>query len=152
MDFYPWDEDKTWGDYDGGPRNFDWYALPLNYGMNGSPRPPSGGGPSGSGPFAGWWRSPGSIAGPMLADPNFRQQFLARLRVVATTVFTEEKIFPLIDAMEKRLEPEIASSAQLAKAAPAPALTRFHADMQSFRNQVSNRRKFILAELDKAAR
>ena len=150
-EIYPWDEDKTWGDYDGGPRNFDWYALPLNYGMNGSVRPPSGGG-SGSGPFAGWWRSPGSIAGPMLADPSFRQQFLARLRVVATTGFTEEKIFPLIDAMEKRLEPEIASSAQLSNAAAAPALTRFHADIQSFRNQVRNRRKFILAELDKAAR
>ena len=33
-EMYPWDEDKTWGDYDGGSENYDWYTMPLTYGMN----------------------------------------------------------------------------------------------------------------------
>jgi len=31
----PWDEDKTWGDYDGVSRRYDWYDMPLTMGMNG---------------------------------------------------------------------------------------------------------------------
>ena len=151
-EIYPWDEDKPWGDYDGGPRRFDWYSMPLTYGMNGSERPESLGGRAAGNQFVGWWREPGSMAGPLLADPHFRPQFLARLREVCLTIFTEEKIFPFIDAMEKRLEPEIPLRAQASHQAAAQAMARFHADIQSFRNQVTNRRKFILSELDKTAR
>jgi hypothetical protein len=31
----PWDEDKTWGDYDGASPQYDWYSMPLTYGMAG---------------------------------------------------------------------------------------------------------------------
>ena len=63
--------------------------------------------------------------------------------------FTEAKMFPLIDEMEKRLEKEIPMKAGLNHEDARQAMSRFRAHIQSFRNQVINRRKFILAELDK---
>ena len=38
---FPWDEDKTWGDYDGASPARDWYTMPLTYGMNGDREPTS---------------------------------------------------------------------------------------------------------------
>jgi spore coat protein H len=149
-EIYPWDEDKTWGDYDGASGKYDWYELPLTYGMNGA-EPPAhlraqG---AGAGAFVAWWREPGFFSGPLLANPQFRQRFLARLREICTTIFTKEKLFPIIDAMEKRLETEVSLSANSHGRDAPLALAEFRADMQSFRNQVLNRRKFIVAELDK---
>jgi hypothetical protein len=150
-EIYPWDEDKTWGDYDGASPNCDRYEMPLTYSMNGAVRPGALGGSAGTrGPYAGWWREPGFLSGPMLANPQFRQRFLVRLREVCETIFTEEKVLPLIDAMEKRLEAEVSLRAQINRTDAAPAVAQFRAHMQSFRNQVTHRRRFILAELDKA--
>ncbi len=150
-EIYPWDEDKTWGDYDRGPPKFEWYDLPLTYGMNGSVRPEAFGGPAATrGPFAGWWREPGFLSGPMLANQQFRQRFLVRLREVCKTIFTEEKMLPLINALEKRLETEVPLRAQLDRRDAAQAMAQLRAHIQSFRDQVVHRRKFILAELDKA--
>ena len=106
-----------------------------------------GGGPFGGG--ASWWRPPGWFSGPLLANPQFRRAFLERLDEICKTVFTEEKMFPLINAMEKRLEPEIAIRASVTGQDPREALREFHNDIQSLRNQVINRRKFILAEIPK---
>ena len=96
-----------------------------------------------------WWREPGYFSGPMLANPQFRQRFLARLREVCTTIFTEERMFPLIDDLGRRLEAEVPVRAEVQGDDPTEALAQFRADLQSFRNQVINRRKFILTELDK---
>ncbi len=54
--------------------------------------------------------------------------------------------------MEKRLEPEVRYRALLSRQRPETTLAEFHADMQSFRNQVANRRKFILDQLDSAGK
>lgn len=153
-EIYPWDEDKTWGEYDGGPSNYDWYDMPLNFGMNGDS---SGGGRglagllSGGfgGPFGGnsWWRPPGWFSGPLLANPEFRKRFLARLREICETVFIPEKMNPVINSLEDRLNAEAVYRAQLRKENPEEALARLHRDIQSFRNQVVNRRKFILKEI-----
>jgi hypothetical protein len=62
------------------------------------------------------------------------------------TIFTEEKFFPIIDAMEKHLEPEVRIRAEALNQNPSQALGTFHEDMQSFRDQVTNRRKFILSQ------
>ena len=127
-EMYPWDEDKTWGDYDGASSGYTWYSMPLTFGMNeGSSR-------EGWGFGGGWWRPPGWFSGPLLADREFRRAFLKRLQDICDQCFTEEKMIPLIDAMEQRLEPEI----------PPYDVARFHRDIQSLRNQVKNRRKFIL--------
>ena len=151
-EIYPWDEDKTWGDYDGASPRYDWYEMPLTYGMNGSERPESLGGPRAGNAFVGWWRAPGFFGGPLLANPQFRERFLIRLREVCTTIFTKEKIFPLIDAMESRLEQEVPVRAQVGHEDPARVVERFRSDAQSLRNQVTQRRKFILDELNKLKR
>ena len=151
-EIYPWDEDKTWGAYDGASANYDWYEMPLSYGMNGNQRPDSLGGPAAGDALVGWWRAPGFFGGPLLANPQFRERFLLRLREVCATIFTGEKMLPLIDAMESRLEQEVPIRAQIDHEDPARAVARFHAHVQSLRDQVTNRRKFILDELDKPRR
>jgi spore coat protein H len=140
-EIYPWDEDKTWGEYDGASEKHDWHTMPLTFGMNGD-QPPGRrarpGAPSPRGMGGGmWWRPPGWFSGPLLAHPEFRKRFMARLREVCETIFTTEKMNPLIAGLEARLEPEIAGD----------ALAEFRRDVQSFRNQVAARRKFILEEL-----
>jgi hypothetical protein len=126
--------------------------MPLNFGSKMSVRPTAFGGPTTGESLDGWWRAPGYIAGPMLTNPQFREHFLLRLREVCTTIFTEEKVFPLIDAMESRLEQEVPLRAQLKNEDPAHLLERFRVHIQSLRNQVIHRRKFILDELDKLKR
>jgi spore coat protein H len=140
---YPWDEDKTWGEYDGCSREYDWYEMPLTFGM-GSPER------FGFGGFGmGWMRPPGWFSGPLLANRDFRKAFLIRLKEICNTIFTEEKMVPLIDAMEKRLEPEIPIRAQLTGQSRQQALQEFHHEIQSLRNQVKYRRQFILQQIPK---
>jgi hypothetical protein len=143
---FPWDEDKTWGDYDGSFSHQRWYEMPLTFGMNGDP-------PTGSfiggGPFGGsaWWRPPGHFSGPLLANPQFRQRFLARLREMCETIFTPQTMGPAINALESRLTEEVRVRAALTHQDAARRLSEFQEDIQSFRRQVVNRRAFILKEL-----
>ena len=139
-EIYPWDEDKTWGDFDGAAPPYDWYTLPLNFGMNGF-RGDRGGA---NGP---WARQPGYLSGPLLANPEFRKRFLARLNEICQTVFTEAKLFPILDEMEKRLQPEVAVRARATSANPSSAQALLKSDIESLRRQVTNRRKFLLSEL-----
>jgi hypothetical protein len=133
-EMYPWDEDKTWGDYDGASASYDWYSMPLTFGMNEGEL--SGHMGWGAG---GWWRPPGWFSGPLLANRDFRLAFLNRLRALCTDVFTEEKLIPIIDALQQRLEPEISRN----------DLGQFRREIQSLRNQVKYRRKFILEAIPK---
>ena len=138
-EIYPWDEDKTWGDYDGASQKYDWYTMPLTFGMNGD-KPVNESVFGNRGGFGGgsWWRPGGWFSGPLLANPTFRQKFLLRLREICQTSFTEERFLPVINSMETRLDGE-----------PGLDTRQFKANMQSFRNQVANRRQFILKELDR---
>lgn len=143
----PWDLDKTWGDYDGASPPYDWYSLPLRYGMNGDRRfrfAFFGGGPWGGEP---WWRPPGYFSGPLLANPQFRSRFLARLRELCETVFTPEVLGPVIDDLEAQLEPEVILRGQLQHRDAARLLEEFRVDIQSFRDQLTHRRAFLLKEL-----
>ncbi len=141
-EIYPWDEDKTWGDFDGATPPYRWCEMPLTMGMNGD-RPEHAGG---------WWRPGGWFSGPLLANAGFRSRFLDRLGEFCASAFTEEKFAPFIDAMEQRLEAEVPVRARLTGEDPQRALRAFHVDMESFRNQVKQRRQFILSELPKAKR
>ncbi len=143
-----WDLDKTWGDFDGASSRYDWYSMPLTFGANLSGR---------SGPrsrmnfgFGGWERPPGYFSGPLLGNPEFRKVFLARLQEVLDTVFTEEQFLPVIDALARRLEPEVRYRGELTQGDPNGALAEFRANMDSFRRQLKNRRKFLLSELKDA--
>jgi len=169
----PWDEDKTWGDYDGASPQYDWYGMPLSYGMAGDqPKMKFAERFLGSsGPHGGqmWWRQPGWFSGPLLANPEFRKLFKARLRELLETEFTPEKMEPLFARMERALEPEIRYRATTVSArqrdgsavdrnetldASSPpqanlesSLERFQRHMGSFRRQVQFRREFLLKEL-----
>jgi hypothetical protein len=107
-----------------------------------------GAGGAGGG-FVEWWREPGFFSGPLLANPDFRRRFLVRLRDICTSVFTEERIYPLIDEMEKKLGNEVPIRAALQGRPAEAALSEFRANIQSFRDQVIHRRRFVLAELEK---
>ncbi len=149
-EIHPWDEDKTWGDFDGTSSKFDWYSFPLTYGMNGDQPPPGSGRFSGAG-FGGmsWWRPGGWFSGPLLANPGFRERYLLRLRGLCDTAFNEAKFRPVIDDLEKRLEPEVRHRAEVRGAREGPMLAQFHSDIDSFRRQLVHRREFILRELDR---
>jgi len=143
-EMYPWDMDKTWGDYDGASKNYDWYKMPLSFGMEGDQ--PGGGffrrsyGPHG-GPS--WWRRPGHLSGPLLANPGFRPLFLSKLKELLNHTFTPEKMFPVIDALEERLKPEVAFKAGNS----SWATDQLEHDIETFRNQIRHRRAWLLDNL-----
>jgi len=96
---FVWDEDKTWGDYDGMAENRLLYKLPWTYGADNDARPTNG--------EAFWWRSGGYVSRPVLAHPHFRALYLSRVREILQTEFTEAKLFPLIDQYGERLRPRL---------------------------------------------
>jgi len=142
----PWDEDKTWGEYDGASSNYDWYEMPLTMGMKGDPA--GRGGWGGGGPFggsSGWWRPAGWFSGPLLANPQFRKLFLARIQELCQTEFTEQRFGPIIQGLGNRLREEAKAGGQNAQ-----YLSRqLDRDIESFNRQLINRRKFLLKELEK---
>ena len=142
----PWDEDKTWGEYDGASGNYDWYEMPLTIGMLGDNPVRNG---RGRGPFggAGWWRPPGWFSGPLLANPQFRKQFLARLKELCQTTFTEQRFGPVIQSLAVRLRPEVEAQARAHGHDPQFALEEFDRNIQTFHQQLANRRMFLLKEL-----
>ena len=94
---YPWDHDKCWGVYDGvGDRPL--VSIPLTFGMDTPGRARERGFNGG-----GWWRPPGAFSGPLLANPQFRKVFLARVRAVLDDVYTEERYNRAIDDLVIRL-------------------------------------------------
>ena len=138
---FPWDKDKTWGDHDSYRLPYyPFYDMPILFGANGTQQ-------SGQDNRT-WWRPPGFISGPFLANPDIQKRFLYRLGYAAKHLFIPETWIPIIDDLEKRLEPEIRYKAALLNENPANRLTEFHNDIESFRLQVVNRRQFILKEVE----
>jgi hypothetical protein len=146
---YPWDQDKTWGDCDGGPSDYSWYALPLTSGMNGVPSPSGGKYYFRRSYFNGaaWWRPPGHFSGPILANEAFRNVFLDRLKELCHGVFSEPQFLSAIDGLETRLLPEISYSARTRNRRSGNVEEQFRDQIDSFRRQLKHRRTFILKEL-----
>ncbi|MCC6235813.1 MAG: CotH kinase family protein [Verrucomicrobiales bacterium] len=156
-EIFPWDEDKTWGDYDGASASYDWYTMPLTFGMTGDPPKQ----------WSQWWRPGGWFSAPLLANAQFRARFKARLKELCQTVFTLDHLDVAITRLERRLEPEVAYRATLASApasygprrfrlpiaipglggGPIDSTTEFKEHIESFRRQVKQRREFLLNEL-----
>lgn len=150
-EIYPWDEDKTWGFYDAaGPGEY-LHDMPLTFGMDeelapGQERTPKGG-PNWMRPDKpSWWRPAGYFSGQLLANPYFRKQFLIRLKEIVETIFTEEEFFPIIDELEKRLEPEIKLRASTNGQDVESAVKLFHDDIDSLRQHITKRRTFMLKQ------
>jgi len=150
----PWDNDKTWGDYDGASKRYDWYAMPLTYGMNGDVAPGGGsrlGGLLGGGGMfgggEGWWRPGGWFSGPLLAQAEFQVRYRKRLREFLETEFNEERFGPVIDDLGKRLEWEVKHRAEVRGSTEESLLREFREDMASFRRQLEGRRAFLIKAL-----
>lgn len=131
--------------------------MPLTYGMAGdvSPAADPQSRHNHQGQFGGvsWWRRGGWFSAPLLANQMFRNVFLHRLRELCETKFNEKAFAafaPLIDDLQKKLEPEVRIRAAIRGEGEATALASFHTNIVSFRHQAENRRKFIPAELDRS--
>jgi hypothetical protein len=154
-EIYPWDQDKTWGFHDAiGDQVF--FDMPITYGMEGdrpSWAPKEGPAPQG---FRGnhWWRAGGVFSKPLLANPHFRKQFLARTREILETVYTEKEFFPIIDGIKERLAEDVRLRAGLMNEDPAEAMARFERNIESLKEHLQKRRQFLLAqdEIKKAAK
>jgi hypothetical protein len=145
--FYPWDEDKTWGEYDGWEREGVLYKMPLSYGSEGDyPPGDTPGRPSTSYGFRQWWRAGGYVSRPLLANPIFRKHFLARLKELLETEFTEARLFPLIDDYKDRLGGEINYRAQVSKEDHQRALKNFESNLDSFKEFIRKRRQWLLEQ------
>ena len=154
-EIYPWDKDKTWGDYDGASPAHDWYEMPLTVGMEGDRSPTldpnsKANNVRGFDGGVGWWRKGGCFSRPLLANPRFRKLFLQRLSELLSTVFTEEKLLPLIDTMERDLEPEARTRAEAQGKDSEDAVHSFKKQMETFRRQVRHRREFLIEAVAKA--
>ncbi|MBI1842545.1 MAG: CotH kinase family protein [Verrucomicrobia bacterium] len=141
-EMYPWDQDKTWGFHDAsGDKVF--FDMPLTFGMAGD-RPPGGGEPvlnPGS-----WWRPGGFFSKPLLANPEFRQVYLRRIRQILEETYNEKVFFPIIDAMADRLRPEVAIRAGVIAEDPAKANSRLDQNVASFKEHLVKRRQFLLQQ------
>jgi hypothetical protein len=147
--FYPWDEDKTWGEYDGWEQEGMLVELPLGYAAEGD-HPPGepAGQPAESYGFRSWWRAGGPISRPLLANPIFRKAFLARMKELLGTEFNEARLFPLIDAYRDRLREEVSYRSQVTHNDPAKAQQRFEAHLASFKDFIVKRRTWLLKQAD----
>ena len=153
-EIYPWDEDKAWGFYDAIKPGKVFYDMPLTFGMNGDIPPgmeqlPEDGRQVWGRPgIPSWWRPGGYFSGPLLANSHFRKHFLARLKEVTETVYTEEVFLPIIDQIAKRLEPEVRIRAQATNQDVDAMLKTFHDDIESLRQHLTKRRNYILAQAE----
>jgi hypothetical protein len=148
--FYPWDEDKTWGEYDGWePESGGLYNMPLGFGAEGD-HPPGerGDRPSTSYGFGQWWRAGGYVSRPLLANPTFRKHFLSRVRQLLETEFTEARLFPLVDAIHERLGGEITYRAQVVNESPEVAQRRFESNLESLKEFIRKRRAWLLEQAE----
>jgi spore coat protein CotH len=153
---YPWDQDKTWGYYDGLPDDQVFFDMPLTFGMAGD-RPPgaqenAGAGGSGRGMRRGgfggaiWWRQGGEFSRPLLANPQFRKLFLARTKDIVERIYTQETYFRLIDEMAARLKDDAALRAKLRGDSPEAGHQLLARDVDLLKQHLTKRRQFLLEQ------
>jgi len=144
---YPWDQDKTWGNYDGIGRDEVFFDMPLTFGMEGD-RPPGGGG--GGGFFGGggtsWWRAGGFFSRPLLANPQFRKVFLQKTRDILENVYTKEVYFPIIDNLAKTLREDVQLRAKMNGGDPGNGLVELDHNTKSLKAHLEKRREWLLAQ------
>lgn len=146
---YPWDQDQTWGILNHDP-DFVLTTMPVTFGMNGDVPPGQrsrgdsrqfrfGEGPS-------WWRPPGYFSGPLLANEQFRPFFLARTREILESVYTPEKIGPVIDSLSKNLRDEVKFRAEITGSDARWDLEQFDRRIRAFHTHLIKRREFLFKQ------
>ena len=148
-EIYPWDQDKTWGFYDGIQENEVFFDMPITFGMEGD-RPPGWSKdrpvPRGFGMGGPWWRPGGYFSKPLLANPHFRKHFLARTKEMLETMYAPEVFFPLLDDAGNKLKEEVRIRAGILKQDPKEAEERLQHNVQSLKDHLTKRRQFLLEQ------
>lgn len=141
---YAWDQDNTWGTHDSA-KSQTFFDMPVTFGMQGD-RPPGGGEPVFNPGH--WWRPGGYFSKPLLANREFRQRYLQRVRQIVDETYTEKTFFPIIDAMAERLRAEIPIRAKVVGEAPDQALARLDRNVASLKDHLVKRRQFLLEQAE----
>lgn len=137
---YAWDQDKTWGYYDGLSTNQDFTNMPLTFGMRGD-RPSGGGFRRGN-----WWRPGGHFSSPLLANPTFRKVFLGEVTRILDDIYSEEAYYPVIEELAEKLRPEISVRADAIGEDREVAMQRFDDNIASLKRHLRKRREFLLGQ------
>lgn len=147
-EMYPWDQDKTWGYYDGLPDDQVFVDMPLTFGMAGDrpPRVDGGGGPFGRRGRPMWWREGGAFSRPLLANPQFRKVFLARAKEILEKVYTEEVYFPLMDGMSASLEEDVKLRADASGRASEDGTRELARNVELLKTHLTQRRRFLFEQ------
>ncbi|MEM7264051.1 MAG: CotH kinase family protein, partial [Planctomycetota bacterium] len=157
---FPWDQDSTWGHRMN--RGGEVFAeMPLTFGMEGDVPPGTdpnstsrrsrfGFGFGGRG--ASWWRPGGELSKPLLANPEFRKRYLARVKVLAETVCTEEVFGPKLDGLRADLEPEVRLRAKAKGKPEDEAVSELERSLGFLREHLVKRREFLLREIKNQAK
>lgn len=123
----PWDLDRTFGDHwEGGFRRSN---VPVLLGARLFPGP------------TGWNR----MADRFFSDPALKKRFLLRLDELLRTEFTEEKLFPILDAYEAQLRADAPRDRERWPG-EAGSLRSGIADVKFF---IQKRRQFLTAEIER---
>jgi hypothetical protein len=142
---YPWDQDKTWGYYDGLPDDQVFFDMPLTFGMEGD-RPPRDAGRGGGFGFRGpmWWRPGGYFSRPLLANPQLRKVFVARIKEILERIYTKEVYFQLIDTMATNLEDDVRLRAEATGRAADSGTQELARNVELLKTHLIKRREFLL--------
>lgn len=127
---YPRDQDQAWGTGLGRTQAAPMAPLPF---AAGSPaEAPSG---------------PGSdyFARPLLTQLDFRRLYLARLRELLDTVFTEANLEPLFRSLGAQLETEVRLRAALRGQNPDQGAEELRQDIDAIRQYLRQRREVLIA-------
>jgi spore coat protein CotH len=139
-EIFPWDQDKTWGFYDGIGRDEVFYNMPLNYGSAGAQTPNGGHGFAAGG--LQWWRDGGYFSSPLLANPQFRKVFLAKTKSILEKVYTKEVYFPLLDQLAAKLKDDV-----ILRDGPGGTAELAH-NIASLKTHLEKRREFLLKQAE----
>ena len=137
---FPFDQDSTWSQRMGDVESLS--RMPLNYGSSEAVR----GGFGRGGQM--WWRDGGEISKPLLANPEFKKQFRARLKELAENVFNEEDFGARLSKAEELLKAEVTLRARARGTDEESAVESLGEIMDGLREHLQARRKFVLAELE----
>lgn len=153
---YPWDQDKACGSYDGQPPGRLFAELPLDYGSwdNKAPNWKRAKQPVTFMEYynlpnaSRWWRQPGWLSGPMLANPTFRAHFVARVKQLVETEFTEAKLNPILDSYAAMLADEVRVKAGSRGMDADDAARQLAEDIRLLKGFIKDRRNFLLADAE----
>ena len=119
--------------------------MPLTYGMEGDRSPGGNGGAFGGG-NANWWRRGGYFSRPLLANPQFRKVFLARVKEILDTVYTKDIYFPLLDQTADLLKDDVKLRAKVAWGDVNNAPRQLAENVDSLKTHLTKRREYLLAQ------